>query len=179
MGRDIRSRVGRDIRIFRGPRRGCGSGPRVWSATCSAPRPRRHGVDPEPRRPRTSRSRALAKAGRSLPHVNDPPTVAAVVVIEARQVRADRGEGHVNAAGAHEGAMVTHDAHIAPLVPLCLAQRNGSHHHREHLLLSVPNDGWIRGAREIERQHVHAEGAGRQFERPRLRHREEMQADLF
>src|ERR1035437_3180899 len=69
--------------------------------------PRRLRVHAEPCRPRAPGSRARAKAGRPLPDVNDAPTVAAVVVIEVRQVRANRGDERVDGAGGHGGAMVT------------------------------------------------------------------------
>jgi hypothetical protein len=58
-------------------------------------------VHPEPCRPRASGSRARAKAKRSLSHVDDAPAVAAKVVVVARKVRADRGEGLADAAGGH------------------------------------------------------------------------------
>jgi len=38
--------------------------------------------------------------------MEDPPAVAAEVVIEARQVRADRSEGLAGGEGAHGGAIV-------------------------------------------------------------------------
>ena len=72
--------------------------------------PRRHRRRPqhlrehaEPGRSRAPRRRARAEAGRSLPDVNDAPAVSAEIVIEVRQVRADRGEGRVDGAGAGHG----------------------------------------------------------------------------
>src|ERR1035441_10208445 len=62
--------------------------------------PRHRRVDPEPRRPRASRSRARAEAGGSLSHVDDAPAVAAEVVVVVQKVRVDRGEGLAGAADA-------------------------------------------------------------------------------
>ena len=67
-------------------------------------KPQRRRVHSEPCRPRASRSRARAKAGRSLTDVDDASAVSAVVVIEVRQVRADWGEGCVDGAGRHGAA---------------------------------------------------------------------------
>lgn len=58
-----------------------------------------HGVVAYSPRPRTSRRRARTKASGALPHMDDVPTGATEVVIDIRQVRADRGEGLANAAG--------------------------------------------------------------------------------
>jgi hypothetical protein len=58
-------------------------------------------VHAEPSRPRAARRRARAEARRSLPHVDDASAVPAEVVVEVRQVRADRGEGLAGGAGGH------------------------------------------------------------------------------
>src|ERR1019366_4091843 len=77
----------------RKPARAWGPHGRSW--------PRRRRVRAEPRRSRASRSRARPKAGRSLPHMDDAPAVAAEVVVEVREVGADRGEGLAGGAGGH------------------------------------------------------------------------------
>ena len=68
-------------------------------------RPRHRHVHPEPRRPRAARRRARAKTGRSLPHMEDAPAVAAEVVIVTRKIRANRREGFAGGAGVHESSM--------------------------------------------------------------------------
>jgi len=68
----------------------------------SCPRCRR--VDAERCRPRASRSWARAKAGRSLPHMDDAPPAPEEVAVVARKIRAERGKGLAGGTGVHESS---------------------------------------------------------------------------